>query len=124
MQNDIERMRCDLECLGYSTVARDSAQGEVVEFEYLVETGKNSGRQFHIGISMQEAGYPEYPPHWIHVSPPVNDGLRGSVQPYRTEDGRDWVAMSRPPSDLWDQLPTKDMRSYLDHHLRRFWSRI
>ena len=85
MQNDIERMRCELECLGYSPVARDSAQGEVVEFEYLVETGKNSGKQFHIGISMQEAGYPEYPPHWIHVSPPVNDGLRGSVQPYRTK---------------------------------------
>ena len=124
MQDDTARMRSELECLGYSTVTRDSAQGKVVEFEYLVETGNNLGKQFRIGISMQEAGYPEYPPHWIHVSPPVNDGFRGSVQPYQTDDGRRWVAMSRPPSDLWDQLPTKNMQSYLDHHLRRFWSRI
>lgn len=124
MQDDIERMRHELECLGYPTVTRDSAQGKVVEFNYLVETGRNSGKQFSIGISMQEAGYPEYPPHWIHVSPPVNDGLGGSVQPYETGDGRAWVAMSRPPSDLWDTLPTKSMQSYLDHHLRRFWSRV
>ena len=124
MQDDIARMRSELECLGYSTVTRDSARGKVVEFEYLVETGNNLGKQFRLGISMKEAGYPEYPPHWIHVSPPVNDGLHGSVQPYQTDDGRQWVAMSRPPSDLWDQLPTKNMQSYLDHHLRRFWSRI
>ena len=124
MPDDIGRMQEELECLGYSTAIRDSAQGKVVEFDYQVETGKNRGEQFRIAISMQETGYPEYPPHWIHVSPPVNDGLGGSTSQYQDNDGREWMALSRPPGELWEQLPTKDMKRYLDHHLRRFWSRI
>ena len=124
MSDDIGRMQADLECLGYSTAIRDSAQGKVVEFDYQVETGKNRGKQFRIAISMQETGYPEYPPHWIHVSPPVNDGLGGSTSQYKDNDGREWMALSRPPGELWEQLPTKDMKRYLDHHMRRFWSRI
>ena len=124
MSDDIERMQSQLESLGYSTAIRSSAQGKVVEFNYQVENGKCRGRQFRIGISMQEAGFPEYPPHWIHVSPPVNDGLGGSVKQYKDEDGREWTALSRPPGELWEQLPMKDMERYIDHHLRRFWSRI
>ena len=124
MSNDIGRMQTELECLGYAAVIRDSAQGKVVEFEYWVETGSHRGKRFRIGISMQEAGYPEYPPHWIHVSPPMNDGLGGSVNCYRVDDGREWLALSRPPGELWEQLPKKNMQHYLDHHLRRFWSRI
>lgn len=124
MPDDIGQIKAELEGLGYQTVTRDSSQGRVVEFDYQVDTGKHRGQLFRLGISMQETGYPEYPPHWIHISPPVEDGLKGSVQRYRGGDGREWVAMSRPPSDLWDQLPVKDMQSYLDHHLRRVWSRI
>ena len=124
MSEDVRCMQAELEYLGYITATRDSGQGRVVEFDYHVETGTNSGKQFRIGVSMQETGYPEYPPHWIHVSPTVDDGLRGSVKRYHTEDGREWVAMSRPLGDLWDQLATKHMKHYLDHHLRRFWSRI
>ena len=124
MSDDIGIMRAELECLGYSTAIRDSAQGKVVEFDYLVETGRNRGKPFRVGISMLEAGYPEYPPHWIHASPPVDDGLGGSVKRYRTGDGREWAALSRPPGQLWEQLPAKNMKHYLDHQLRRFWSRI
>ena len=61
------------------------------------KTGKNRGEQFRIAISMQETGYPEYPPHWIHISPPVNDGLGGSTSQYKDNDGREWMALSRPP---------------------------
>lgn len=124
MPDDIERMQRQLESLGYSTAVRNSPQGKVVEFDYRVENGKCRGKRFRIGISMQETGFPEYPPHWIHVSPPVNDGLGGSVQQYKDEDGREWTALSRPPGELWEQLPTKDMERYIDHHMRRFWSRL
>ena len=36
MSDDIGRMQVELECLGYSTAIRDSAQGKVVEFDYQV----------------------------------------------------------------------------------------
>ena len=126
MSKDVENIRAELEVLGYDTAVRDSGQGTVVEFDYEVETGTKRGNLFRIGISMHKGTYPEYPPHWIHVSPPVSDGLTGGVQPYQTNDGRQWVAMSRPPSDLWDRLPNKDkdMRNYLQGHVRRFWSHI
>ena len=124
MSKDVEKIRADLEDLGYDTAVRGSGQGTVVEFDYKVDTGTRRGELFRIGISMHKGVYPEYPPHWIHVSPPVSDGLPGGVQPYQTDDGRQWVAMSRPPSDLWDGLPKKDMKNYLEGHMRRFWSHI
>ena len=126
MSKDVEKIRAQLEDLGYDTAVRDSGQGMVVEFDYKVETGTKRGDSFRIGISMHKGVYPEYPPHWIHVSPPVSDGLAGGVNPYQTGDGQEWVAMSRPPSDLWDglPLPKKDMKNYLEGHMRRFWSRI
>ena len=70
---------------------------------------------------MQEINYPEYPPHWIHVTPKIEDkrGLPGKE--YTDADGRPWVAFSRPPSDFWDNAPTKHMSVYVGEHLRRFW---
>ena len=123
MSKDVEKIQAELGDLGYYTEVRDSKQGMVVEFDYKVETGTRRGELFRIGISMHKGVYPEYPPHWIHVSPPVSDGLAGR-KPYQTGDGREWVAMSRPPSDLWDGLLRKDMKNYLEGHMRRFWSHI
>ena len=68
-------------------------------------------------------GYPEYPPHWIHVSPPVSDGQKVHYE-YETADDRKWSAMSRPPQDIWDRLPVKDMKNYLNEHIRRFWNAV
>ena len=34
---------------------------------------------------MSEAHYPDYPPHWIHVHPPVNDGQGGVINQYQDE---------------------------------------
>ena len=123
MSKDVERIQAELEGLGYDALVRHSNQGMVVEFDYRVETGTRRGELVRIGVSMHKGVYSEYPPHWIHVSPPVSDGLAGSVA-YRTDGGQEWVAMSRPPSDLWDGLPKKDMKNYLEGHMRRFWSHI
>ena len=126
MSKDVERISAELRDLGYDTAVRNSGQGMVVEFDYEVETGTRRSDMFRVGISMHKGVYPEYPPHWIHVSPPVSDGQAGGVRSYQTDDGRQWVAMSRPPGDLWDRLPKegRDMKSYLEGHMRRFWSRI
>ena len=114
--SSIDRIRAELEEMGYDVVVRQDGDGEnVAEFEYTVPAGSLKGQSVRIGIGMHgSGGYPEYPPHWIHLSPPVNDG-----QPthgiYRTSDGREWSKMSRPPGDLWDTLGEKNMRSYLIH---------
>lgn len=120
MSNSIEQVRRELEGLGYRTCVFDSPQGRVVSFNYTIETGSHKGTQVEIGVSFQEEGYPEYPPHWIHVSPPIDD-RRGGVKTKHELQGRTWIAMSRPPGDLWDRLPTKNMSAYINEHLRRIW---
>ncbi len=122
--NDISRVQSELEELGYAPTLHNWKHGVVVEFDYTVEVGTHTGQMFRLGMSFQEQGYSEYPPHWIHVSPPVDDGLGGVQERYQTADGREWIALSRPPSDIWDNLPVKNMRHYLDEHIRRFWSRM
>ena len=114
-----------MESLDYETCLSNSPQGEVVSFLYTVETGSYEGKHFALGISMQgNEPYPEYPPHWIHLRPPIDDGKGGGVAKYSDANGREWVALSRPPGDIWDQLPTKHMHAYINEHLRRFWNGI
>ena len=118
MTNDIERVQSELKGLGYSTCVKDTAQGQTVVFPYTIESGPREGEGLLVGLSFQETGYPEYPPHWIHVCPPMDDNKGGAVQPYEDSDGK-WLAMSRPPGVVWDRLRTKSMRGYIDEHLRR-----
>ena len=82
MSKDVQKIRADLQDLGYDTEGRNSGQGMVVEFDYKVETGTNRGDVFRIGISMHKGVYPEYPPHWIHVSPPVRRSAAGGPAAY------------------------------------------
>lgn len=115
------QIQAELESIGFTTSTFSSSQGLVVCFPYEIETGTHKGEEVLVGVSFQEEGYPEYPPHWIHVSPPLNDGLGGAVHTYSTPDGREWLAMSRPPGPLWDELPTKHMNAFVNEHLRRIW---
>ena len=32
--------------------------------------------------------------------------------------------MSRPPEDIWDQLPEKHMHYYISEHLARIWGSL
>ena len=113
MSDSTERVRTELASLGYQPSVFDSPHGKVVTFDYTIETGCHRGKQVIVGVSFQESGYPEYPPHWVHVTPPINDGKCGVVQRYSDTDGRPWIAMSRPPGDIWDRLPTKHMDAYI-----------
>lgn len=124
MSSNIQRIQWELDGLGYKTTLRESPRGQVVSFKYRVEVGTHKGRTFVVGLSFQgDEEYPEYPPHWIHVTPPVDDGKGGAVEKY-TVAGREWMAMSRPPGALWDDFPTKHMYNYMMDHLRRLWSEM
>ena len=125
MSDNLDRIKGELESLDYETRLSDSPHGKVVSFPYLVEVGSHKGKQLTLGISMQGSeSYPEYPPHWIHLSPPIDDGRGGSVGKYSDDNGQEWIALSRPPGEIWDQLPTKHMMGYLNEHLRSFWNGI
>ena len=123
IERDIERVRAELMGLDYETIVRETAQGTTVIFDYAIEVGSHAGEKVRVGISFQEPGYPQFPPHWVHVSPPIDDQQGGSRR-YTDEQGNEWLAMSRPPGELWDQLPTKHMRPYIEEHLRRIWKNV
>ena len=125
MSDNITQIQLELKSLGYRTSLLDSLRGKVVAIPYKVEVGSHKGEQFTLGVSMHgNESYPEYPPHWIHLTPPFDDGRRGAIDKYQDNEGREWIAMSRPPGQLWDELPTKHMYAYLQEHLRRFWNGI
>jgi len=121
MTDSIRKVQAELKSIGYATSVFESPHGQVVTFDYRIEAGSHRGKQVTVGVSFQESDYPEYPPHWVHVTPPISDGKGGVVQEYSDEKGRTWLAMSRPPGDIWDQLPTKHMDVYISEHLRRIW---
>ena len=121
MSDSINKVDVELTSLGYETLRIESPKGPMVSFPYKVETGTHKGKNFQLGISFQgNEQYPEYPPHWIHITPPLHDG-KGGYENYEM-NGTKWVAMSRPPGEMWDRLPTKSMSTYMTEHLRRFWN--
>ena len=124
MSDSITRIRAELDSLGYITSVFDAPNGKVVSFEYTIDAGSHRGKPVTVGVSFQETNYPEYPPHWVHISPPINDGRGGSVQSYVTPDGQQWLAMSRPPGARWDELPTKHMAVFISEHLRKIWMNV
>ena len=124
MSESIDRIQAELESLGYDTFLFNGPRGAVVSFEYTIETGTHKGEQVKIGVSFQEVDYPEYSPHWVHVSPPIGDGKLGVIERHSDPDGRDWLAMSRPPGDFWDRLRTKHMYAFINEHLRRIWKDV
>ena len=124
MAESTELVKAELESLGYQTAVFDTPRRRVVSFRYTIETGTHKGKEFSVGVGFEEGVYPEYPPHWVYITPPLSDGKGGAIEKYVDVEGRTWIAMSRPPGDLWDRLPTKHMDSYIKEHLRRIWSSV
>ena len=117
-------IRSELEKSGYRTKTVESPQGTTIAFQYTLESGSRKGETIWVGVSTYDGQYPEFPPHWLHVSPPINDQRGGTCNTYRDPEGNEWLAMSRPPADFWDRLPNKNMKAYVDQHLRRIWKDI
>lgn len=123
MDQNIARMQTELENAGYKTLLLNTPHGQAVAFDYRIECGSHAGETVRIGISGPEGPYPEYPPHWVHISPPIDDG-KSSDPRYQDEDGKQWLAMSRPPNDFWDKRKERNMAVYLSDHLRRLWKDV
>lgn len=121
MSPALEKIRQELSDCGMDTYVVSGAPVETVAFTYEPRKGRYAGRSFDVGFSLQEVDYPEFPPHWIHVTPPIEERHGHPGMDYRDAQGRHWVAFSRPPADFWDNLPKKNMANYLTLHLRRFW---
>ena len=125
MSDNADKIATELCALGFETSFSTSSKGKVVSFVYEVEVGSHKNKRVRVGLSMQGSEpYPEYPPHWMHISPPIDDERGGAVEHYTDELGQSWIVLSRPPGDLWDRLPTKHIRYYLSDHLRSFWNTI
>lgn len=121
MNDALLQVQQELQECGLATYIVEGVNDDIVAFSYEVPTGRYRGKSVDIGLSLQEVNYPEYPPHWIHVTPTIEDKMGRPGKQYTDSSGRLWVAFSRPPSDFWDRAPTKHMSVYLGEHLRRFW---
>ena len=122
MSANTSKIGSELEALGFATNFSSSPYGAVISFPYTIEVGPRVGESVTVGLSMQGSEmYPEYPPHWLHISPPFDDARGGVVNNYKDGNGRSWMALSRPPGPSWDRLPTKHISHYLTEHLRSFW---
>jgi len=89
-----------------------------------VPTGRFKDQTFTLAIGFQENSYPDYPPHFIYVAGLPNEQI--PVHSLFTHDNLQWKAFSVPPSDFWDNLPAseKNMKTFVNRHLLRFWSQI
>lgn len=125
MSENTDRIVQELESLGYRTCISNSPYGDVIAFAYNIETGSRKGESVTVGIRVSDTEhYPEYPPHWIHLNPPVDDGKGGGTDVYTDSMGREWITLSRPPEDIWDSLPVRNMQLFINEHLRRFWTNL
>ena len=139
MSNNSKRIAAELAALRYDTspFAAPEQQGgaDGVRFPYRIEDGSRAGETVTLALAMHqnEGEWPEVAPHWLYLSPPdpvLEELVKGShspgaIQIFQCADGLDWMAISAPPSDFWDQIDTpngKNMEAYLNKHIRRIWS--
>ena len=105
-------------------VADGFIQNTAVVLEQPVTTGRFKNQTLTVAIGFQEHSYPDYPPHFIYVAELPDSRL--PVHSSFEYDNRSWKSFSVPPSDFWDSLPAsgKNMKTFVNRHLLRFWSQI
>ena len=125
-----QRISQELTALGFEPTVLETGETvagrqSVVAFLYPVPVGRFRGNRFMVGVSTrcEAVGYPEVPPHWIFISPPITDTHDGANHGLLQFGDREWVALSRPPGAFWDRVDQKGMGAYLDH-LKRVWRGI
>lgn len=108
----------------YIVSADGFTQNTAVALTEPIPTGRLKDQIFTFAIGFQESSYPDYPPHFIYVAELPSPQL--PVHSSFDYDNRHWKAFSVPPSDFWDNLPAseKNMGTYVNRHLLRFWNQI
>ena len=127
----------ELSHLGYTpqsfSTPMQHCPGEGVKFEYRVKDGSRTGETVILAVVIPDGAgtWPEVAPHWIHISPPDSviaeqvQGQNGCVEWYKDGDGIEWMAISAPVTDFWDQIDDpngKSVKTYLERHIRRIWA--
>ena len=131
----------ELSHLGYTpqpfSTAMRHCPGEGVKFEYRIKDGSRTGETVLLGVVIPDVrgAWPEVTPHWIHISPSdsvlaeqvqaYRNGQHGCVEGYKDTDGVEWMAISAPVTDFWDQIDDpngKSVKTYLERHIRRIWA--
>lgn len=125
--NALDKIKSELLDLGYEPdlVSVDGfGSGKIAIIKYNVSIGRYKDKTFRVGISFQEDGYPEYPPHFVHIEELSNPRL--PIHSQHSHGGANWSVFSAPPNDFWDRLPSsqKNMNTYMSRHMLRFWNQI
>lgn len=87
-----------------------------------IRTGEYVGSIQDVGWSFPSDAqpFPEYAPHWFHVAGDYDDGKGGARETDLDEEGRLWVAWSRPIGPSWIG-PYRTPRKLLRATVARFW---
>ena len=123
------RVADELREIGFSPRVVDPSNtkvaGGVVIFSVNAESGRYKGKALDMALSFQEASYPEYPPHFVHLKSRIATSIATKYSNYEFE-GESWSAYSLPPSDFWDKLDPadKNMRTYYWRHILRIIDKL
>lgn len=125
----LEKVATELRECGFAprvvTTSEFGVNNVVIIPSYHVTTGRFKNQYFDIAIGFQESGYPQYPPHFIYVAGLTDPKFPVHGSPFRYNNAN-WCAFSVPPNDFWDSLQSsmKNMKTYVNRHLTRFWSQV
>ncbi len=136
MVENVRLLSDELKRLGYApqrfVTPMQHCSGEGIKFEYRIKDGSRTGDTVTLGLVIpKDAGiWPEATPHWIHISPPdsvLEEQVRaqGTSERYEDHEGVEWMAISAPVRDFWDQIDESDgknAKTYLERHVRRIWA--
>ena len=87
-----------------------------------VRWGKYACSEQHVGWSFPDNNqpFPEYAPHWFHISGDFDDGKGGSRETDHDETGKLWVGWSRPVGPAWIG-PYRTPKNLYRSTVARFW---
>ena len=105
-------------------------QGWKALFNFKIPCGSLTGKEILLGVEIPQSDFPRLPPHFIHIreadfkqSEIEKMGREHQLYDYNQEN---WRSYSRPPEDIWDGLdmPKKNLKTFFESHLRRFWQSL
>ena len=133
IQKEIKNIpSCKLQCIHsmkeWSPVA--NRDGHLCIFQYTIPCGSLKTTKITIGVELPINDYPRLPPHFIHLkTEKFNQETINKMgiihQKYKIKE-ENWIALSRPPQDIWDGLPQskKTLATFFTSHLYTFWRNL
>lgn len=133
IQKEIKKiLSCELQCIQdmKNRTLPSKRDGYLCVFKYVVPCGSLEDKKITIGIELPLNDYPRLPPHFIHLkkeefSAEEIQRMNQIHEPYEY-NGESWITLSRPPQDIWDELDNskKNLYTFFESHLRRFWESL